>query len=161
MMGVTAIGYYLVEPMHQRVFPLQRACEFVTKNGLFANVPKMILGDPMAQVCLHMGPNPQNVIANQCDRAAECKQLLAAPIGSAGLWDNQHAQAWFHVSPADLPTLGYSVLFTARQRPAMAIEWLEPANLPREQVYLVVRKDRAGEMPLDVGGDTRRPSVAR
>lgn len=161
IMGATALGYYLVEPMHQRIFPLQRACEFVTKSGLLANAPKIILGDPMAQVCLHMRPNPRNVVANQCDRAGECKQLWGAPIGSAGLWDNQHAQAWFHVSPADLGTLGYSVLLEARQRPAIAIEWLEPGNLPREQVYLVVRKDRQGEMPPDVGGETRRPSVAR
>ncbi len=149
-MGLTAMGYYLVEPTHQRIFPLQRACEFVTKTGLLANVPKIILGDPMAQVSLHMGPNPSNVMANQCNRAGECKRLLDVPIGSAGLWDNQHAQAWFHVSPADLPTLGYSVLFEARQRPAIAIEWLEPANLPRQQIYLVIRKDRAGEMPPDV-----------
>jgi hypothetical protein len=147
-MGIAAMGYYVIDPSHQRIFPLQKACEFVTGGGLLTNVPAVILGDPMAQVCLHMPPNPGNLLPNDCDRLLECKRLLQAPIGSVGIWDNQHAEAWFHVSPSDLGTLGYSVLFEVLHKPLFAIEWLEPANMPREQVYVVIRKDHIGEMPL-------------
>jgi hypothetical protein len=146
-MGIVAMGYYVVDPSHQRIFPLQKACDFVTSGGLVANVPVVVLGDPMAQVCLHMPPNPGNLLPNDCDRLLECKRLLQAPIGSVGIWDNQHAEAWFHVSPSDLGALGYSVLFEVRRRPMFAIEWLEPANMPREQVYVVIRKDHVGELP--------------
>jgi hypothetical protein len=146
-MGATALGYYVVEPLHQRVFPLQKACEFANRGRLLEKAPAVVLGDPMAQVCLHMPANPGNLVPNDCDRARECQRLLHAPIGSVGIWDNQHAQAWFHVGPSDLPALGYSILHEVHQRPAFAVEWLEPANLPREQVYVVIRKDRAGEMP--------------
>jgi hypothetical protein len=149
-MGAAAMGFYVVEPTHQRIFPLERACEFVAQNGLLANAPRVILGDPMAQACLRMGPNPGNVLRNDCDRGKECDHLLQAPIGSVGLWDNQHAQAWFGVSLSDLPTLGYAVLFEVHRRPAVAIEWLERANLPRDQIYVVIRKDRAGRMPADL-----------
>jgi len=146
-MGAAAMGYYVVEPSHLRIFPLQRACEFVTRVGLLGNAPAVVLGDPMAEVCLHLPANVGNLVANDCDRARECEHLLSAPIGAVGIWDNQHAEAWFHVGPADLGTLGYSVLYEVRQKPAVAIEWLEPANMPREQVYVVIRKDRVGEMP--------------
>jgi hypothetical protein len=112
-----------------------------------AHVPAVVLGDPMAQVCLHIPPNPGNLLMNDCDRLRECEVLLHAPIGSVGIWDNQHAEAWFHVSPADLGALGFSTLFEVRQRPMFAMEWLEPANTAREQVYVVIRKDRRGEMP--------------
>jgi hypothetical protein len=148
-MAAVAMGYYVAEPTHQRVFPLERACEFAANHGVLSGAPKILLGDPMAQVCLDLPPDPGNVMKNVCDRAGECKQFLNAPIGSAGFWDNQHAQAWFHVALSDLPELGYTVLFEARQRPAISIEWLEPANLPREQIYVVVRKDRPGTMPAD------------
>jgi hypothetical protein len=146
-MGVTALGYYVVEPSHQRIFPLQKASEFVASGGLLANAPAVVLGDPMAQVCLHMRANPQNIVPNDCDRQRECERLLHAPLGSAGIWDNQHAQAWFHVAPSDLPVLGYSILLEVHQKPMVAMQWLEPGNLPRDQVYVVIRKDRAGRMP--------------
>jgi hypothetical protein len=149
-MGLSAMGYYVVDPSHQRIFPLQKACDFVTSGGLLTNAPEVVTGDPMAQVCLHLPPNPGNVLQNDCDRLRECQELLRAPIGSVGVWDNQHAEAWFHVGPADLGTLGYSVLFEVRQRPMFAIAWLEPANLPREQVYVVIRKDRVGALPPGV-----------
>jgi hypothetical protein len=146
-MGATAMGYYVVEPSHQRIFPLQRACEFVTRGGLLSGAPALVLGDPMAEVCLHLPANVANLVANDSERNRECEDLLNAPFGSVGIWDNQHAEAWFHVGPADLGRLGYSVLLKVHQRPAVAIQWLEPANLPRDQVYVVIRKDHAGKMP--------------
>jgi hypothetical protein len=63
------------------------------------------------------------------------------------MWDNQHAQAWFGVSISDLPALGYTILFQTQRRAAPSMEWLEPANSPRDQVYVVIRKDRPGKIP--------------
>jgi len=96
---------------------------------------------------LKMPPNPPNLLHNDCDPVKERAHLLQAPVGSVGLWDNQQAQQWFGVSISDLAGLGYSVLFQTQHRPRFAIEWLEPANSPRDQVYVVVRKDKAGELP--------------
>ncbi len=67
-MGAAAMGYYVVEPSHLRIFPLQRACEFVTRVGLLGNAPAVVLGDPMAEVCLHLPANVGNLVANDCDR---------------------------------------------------------------------------------------------
>ena len=148
LVAVTAMAYYVVEPMHYRIFPLQRACEFVAENHLLSGAPMIIFGDPMAQAALHMPPNPPNLMPHNCDRFLECNHLLHAPIGSVGLWDNQHAQAWFDVSLSDLEGLGYTALFKTDARPPFAIEWLEPANTPRDQIYVVIRKDRVGKLPF-------------
>jgi hypothetical protein len=139
---LTAMVYYIIDPLHQRVFPLQTACEFVSRNDLLRNAPMIVFGDPMAQAALKMRPNPSNILHNDCDPVKERAHLLQAPVGSVGLWDNQHAQQWFGVSISDLAGLGYTVLFQTEHRPRLAIEWLEPANLPLEQVYVVIRKDR-------------------
>ena len=145
--AVTAIVYYLADPLHQRIFPLQRACQFVASHDLLRDAPMIIFGDPMAQAALALPPNPPNLLPNDCDRDKECVRLLHAPPGSVGLWDNQHAQAWFGVSIADLPALGYTILFQTQRRATLSMEWLEPANSPREQIYVVIRKDRPGKMP--------------
>jgi hypothetical protein len=147
--AVTAMGYYVAEPMHYRIFPLQRACEFVAENHLFANAPMIIFGDPMAQAALNMPPNPPNLMLHDCDGFKECNHLLHAPIGSVGLWDNQHAQAWFDVTLSDLDALGYTVLFQTHATPRFAREWLEPASTPRDQIYVVIRKDRPGRLPVN------------
>jgi hypothetical protein len=143
---VTAMVYYIVDPRHQRIFPLQRACQFVARHDLLRDAPMIIFGDPMAQAALNLPPNPPNLLPNDCDRAREYAHLLHAPLGSVGLWDNQHAQAWFGVSISDLSALGYTILFQTQRRPPLSIEWLEPANPPRDQVYVVIRKDRPGRM---------------
>jgi hypothetical protein len=145
--ALTAMVYYLIDPLHQRIFPLERACEFVARNDLLRGAPMIVFGDPMAQAALKMRPNPPNLLMNDCDRNRECARLLHVPIGSVGLWDNQHAQAWFGVSIGDLAGLGYSVLFRTEREAWPALEWLEPANSPREQVYVVIRKVSAGELP--------------
>ena len=142
VIGLTAIVYYIVDPLHQRIFPLQTACEFVSRHDLLRNAPMIIFGDPMAQAALKMPPNPPNILHNDCDPVLERARLVHAPVGTVGLWDNQHAQQWFGVSISDLASLGYTVLFRTQHRPKLAIEWLEPANLPRDQVYVVIRKDR-------------------
>jgi hypothetical protein len=103
----------------------------------------------MTQAALNMAPNPPNILHNDCNRAEECGHLLRAPIGTVGEWDNQHAEPWFGVGISDLPTLGYTILYTSTFKPRVAIEWLEPSNLPREQVYVVIRKDRPGEIPAN------------
>jgi hypothetical protein len=145
--AVTAMVYYLVDPLHQRIFPLQRACQFVAEHDLLHGAPMIIFGDPMAQAALHLPPNPPNLLPNDCDRARECAHLLHAPLGSVGFWDNQHSQAWFGVSISDLPALGYTILFQTQRRAPLSVEWLEPANSPRDQIYVVIRKDRPGKMP--------------
>ncbi len=109
----------------------------------------IIFGDPMAQAALRLPPNPPNILRNDCDWFTECNHLLHAPLGSAGFWDNQHAQEWFRVSVDDLPALGYTILYRTESRPRVAVEWLEPLSLPREQVYVVIRKDRAGKLPAN------------
>jgi hypothetical protein len=140
--GLTAMVYYIVDPLHQRIFPLQTACEFVSRHDLLRDAPMIVFGDPMAQAALKMRPNPPNILHNDCDAALERAHLARAPVGSVGLWDNQHAQQWFGVSISDLTGLGYTTLFRAEQRPRFAVEWAEPANMPRDQVYVVIRKDR-------------------
>jgi hypothetical protein len=144
--GATAIAYYIVEPLHWRIFPLQRACEYVAKNDLLASAPMIIFGDPMAQATLHLAPNPPNLVLNDCNPAIMRQHLLQAPLGSVGLWDNQHGQAWFGVTVAELPALGYRVLYQAQTRPPFDLQWQEPTVLPREQMYVVIRKERAGEL---------------
>jgi len=146
---MTAMAYYIVEPRHQRIFSLQRTCDYASQHDLLAMAPMIIFGDPMAQAALRLPPNPPNILRNDCDWFTECNHLLRAPIGSAGFWDNQHAQEWFRVSVDDLPTLGYTILYRTEFRPRLAVEWLEPLSLPREQVYVVIRKDRPGKMPAD------------
>jgi hypothetical protein len=143
---LTAIGYYIVDPLHMRVFPLQTACEFVSRGDLLRNAPMIIFGDPMAQATLKLPPNPPNILHNDCDASLERAHLLNAPIGSVGLWDNQHAEQWFGVSIDELSGLGYTILFQTQFRPMVAIEWLEPAHLPRDMVYVVIRKDRVGRV---------------
>jgi len=158
--AVTAMIYYLVDPLHQRIFPLQRACQFVAERDLLHDAPRIIFGDPMAQAALNMPPNPPNLLPNDCDRAKEYVHLLHAPLGSVGLWDNQHAQAWFGVSITDLPALGYTILFQIQRRPPLSIAWIEPANSPRDQVYVVMRKDHPGSMPglvRDFAASASRP----
>lgn len=145
--AIIALGYYVVEPRHQRIFSLQRACEYAAQHNVLATAPKIIFGDPMAQAALHLPPNPPNILRNDCDRITECLHLLHAPLGAAGFWDNQHAQEWFRVSIQDLPQLGYTILYQTQSRPRIAIEWLEPASLPRNQIYVVIRKDRTGKLP--------------
>jgi hypothetical protein len=150
--GLTAVGYYIVDPLHHRIFPLQTACQFISGHNLLRDAPMIVFGDPMAQAAIEMPPNPPNLLHNDCDRIVECARLLHTPIGSVGLWDNQHAQAWFGVAISDLAALGYSVVFRTEYHPRLAIEWLEPANSPRDQIYVVIRKDRPGHMPGLVSG---------
>jgi hypothetical protein len=145
--AATALAYYLVEPLHWRVFPLQRSAQYAAENHLLDGAPRIIFGDPMAQAALKMKPNPTNILPNDCDRAKECRHLLHAPIGSIGFWDNQHAAAWFGVSLSDLPGLGYTILYQTQSRPPFDIEWMDPSKMPRDQVYVVMRKDRGGAMP--------------
>jgi hypothetical protein len=147
VIALTAMVYYIVDPLHQRIFPLQKACEYVARHDLLRDTPRIVFGDPMAQAALGLPPNPSNILPNDCNRVTEAMHLLHAPIGSVGLWDNQHAQQWFGVSIDDLAGLGYTVLFRTEHRPRLAIQWLEPANLPRAQIYVVIRKDRAGKLP--------------
>jgi hypothetical protein len=144
---ITAITYYLVEPLHWRVFPLNRAAQFAAQNHVLDHAPILIFGDPMALAALNLPPNPTNILPNDCNRTDELRHLLHAPIGSAGFWDNQHAEAWFHVSISDLPPLGYTILDRAEFRSPFNIEWLDQSNLPRVQTYVVIRKDRTGTMP--------------
>jgi hypothetical protein len=144
---ITAIVYYLIDPLHWRVFPLDRTAEFASENHVLDHAPILIFGDPMALAALHMPPNPPNILRNDCDRNAELRHLLHAPLGSAGFWDNQHATAWFQVSLADLPPLGYTILYQTDFRPPFAIEWLEPSGLAGMQTYAVIRKDRVGTLP--------------
>jgi hypothetical protein len=147
LIAFTPLVYYVVEPRHQRIFPLEQACQYAQQHDLLASAPKIIFGDPMAEAALRLPPNPPNILRNDCDRVTECDHLLQAPLGSAGFWDNQHAQEWFKVSIDDLPALGYTILYRTENRPRVAIEWLEPASLPREQIYVVIRKDRVGRLP--------------
>jgi len=144
--AMTAIVYYTIEPLHHRIFPLEKACAFIAQHDLLRSAPMIVFGDPMAQAALDMPPNPPNLLHNDCNRALEMTHLLHMPIGSVGLWDNQHAQEWFGVSISDLKDLGYSVLFTTTNQPKFAVEWLEPANSNRQQVYVVVRKMEAGKL---------------
>jgi hypothetical protein len=146
---LTAMAYYVVEPRHQRIFSLQRTCDFAAQHDVLSSAPMIIFGDPMAQATLRLPPNPPNILRNDCDRFTECNHLLHAPIGSTGFWDNQHAQEWFRVSVDDLPALGYTILYRTESRPRVALEWLEPLSLPREQVYVVIRKDRPGKLPAN------------
>jgi hypothetical protein len=145
----TAIAHYLVEPLHWRVFPLNRAARFAAENHLLDRAPIVIFGDPMALAALNLPPNPTNILPNDCNRRDELRHLLHAPIGSAGFWDNQHSEAWFHVSISDLPALGYTILDRREFRPPVDIEWLDPSKLPRLQTYVVIRKDRAGALPTN------------
>jgi hypothetical protein len=140
--AATAMIYYVIDPLHQRIFPLERACAFVAEHQLLRGAPMIIFGDPMAQAALRMEPNPQNLVMNDCDPAKEREHLRRAPVGSVGLWDNQHAMAWFGVSISELPGLGYSVIFKTDRVARFGIEWLEPANVPRDQEYVVIRKDK-------------------
>lgn len=159
-MALTAFGYYVVEPVHYRVFTLQPAADFVRSRGLLADAPKIILGDPMAQVCLGLSPNPTNLMLHNCERALECDHLLRAPIGSIGIWDNQHAYEWFNVAPADLPTLGYAVLYQVHHRLPVRMELLNPSGSAKDQIYLVIRKDSRGRLPNDVHGPlSNQPDV--
>jgi hypothetical protein len=149
--AITAIAYYLIEPLHYRVFALDRAARFAAQNHVLDHAPIMIFGDPMALAALNLPPNPNNILPNDCKRDDELRHLLHAPIGSAGFWDNQHAEAWFHVSISDLPALGYSILYQTEFRPPVEIEWLEPSKLPGTQTYVIIRKDRPGAMPAIQG----------
>jgi hypothetical protein len=151
-MALAAFGYYLVEPIHYRVFTLQHAADFVRSRSLLAGAPKIILGDPMAQVCLSLPSNPTNLMLHNCDRSLECDHLLRAPIGSVGIWDNQHAFEWFNVAPTDLPALGYTVLYQVQHRPPVRLELLNPSGSAGDQIYLVIRKDSRGRLPGDVHG---------
>jgi hypothetical protein len=149
VIAMTAMVYHVIEPMHWRVFPLQRASQFIADQHLLDHAPMIVFGDPMTQAALNMAPNPPNILHNDCNRAEECQHLLDAPIGTVGEWDNQHAEPWFGVGISDLPALGYTILYTSEFRPRVAIEWTEPSNLPREQVYVVIRKDEPGRMPAN------------
>jgi len=141
VVAATAMIYYIVEPLHQRIFPLERACEFVAKHDLLRGSPMIIFGDPMAQATLGLPPNPGNLVLNDCDAAKEREHLRQAPVGSVGLWDNQHAMAWFGVGISELRGLGYSILFQTDREAWFGVEWVEPGNVPRDQVYVVIRKD--------------------
>jgi hypothetical protein len=146
--ALTAMVYYAIEPMNHRIFPLEKACAFVAQHDLLRSAPMIVFGDPMAQAALDMPPNPPNLMHNDCQRAVEMLHLLHMPIGSIGIWDNQHAQQWFHVSISDLNSLGYTVLFTATNEPRVAVEWREPGNSPRLQTYVVIRKVADGKLLL-------------
>ena len=69
--------YYIIDPLHQRIFPLQTACEFVSRNDLLRDAPMIMFGDPMAQAALKMPPNPPNILHNDCDPALERARLVA------------------------------------------------------------------------------------
>ena len=144
----TAMIYYLIDPLHWRIFPQQRGTQFAAQNHLLDRAPILIFGDPMAQAALNMKPNPPNILPNNCDRAVECRHLLHAPLGSIGFWDNQHAAAWFGVKLSDLSGLGYSVLYETRSCAPVGMEWMDPSKMPRDQIYVVIRKDRVGELPI-------------
>jgi hypothetical protein len=153
-MVVSAMIAYVMDPYRERIFPLQRACDYATANSVLAGAPMLILGDPMAQAYLRLPPNPKNILPNDCPRDIECDHLLKAPIGSAGFWDNQHAEAWFNVTIDDLPTLGYTVLYQTSQSSFEGWVFSKFPGFVKEtdahEVYVVIRKDRAGDLPDDV-----------
>ena len=83
--GLTAMVYYVVDPLHQRIFPLQTACEFVSRHDLLRDAPMIVFGDPMAQAALKMRPNPPNILHNDCDPALERAQARSRAGGVRGL----------------------------------------------------------------------------
>ena len=138
---------YIGDRSHYRVFPLQRASDFVAAQHLTTTAPIIIFGDPMAQAYLRMAANPLKLLRHYSERDRELERLVTAPVGSVGLWDNQHAQEWFNVGIEDLPKLGYTLLYDIRQKPPALALWFTPAWAAHDMHYVVIRKDRAGKLP--------------
>ena len=158
LMAFTTIAFYVADPIHHRIFPLERCCDFARAHNLLATAPEIVLGDPMAQPCLNLPANPTNLMPHNCDRRQEVEHFLEAPIGSAGFWDNQHAQGWFQVSIADLPTLGFTILYETHHQAMNNNDYLGFTSGPPDQTYVVIRKDRPGHLPPDL---LSKPNLSR
>jgi len=149
-MALTAMGYYVEDPIHYRVFGTRAVCDYARDHRLLDAAPLLIPRDTIALVELNLPPNPSNVLPLVENRAVECQMLLAAPIGSIGFWDDQHQFEPNNVNLRDLPTLGFTVLFQTRRTIYRPAAWLlgRPRALP--QVHVLIRKDRRGALPADV-----------
>jgi hypothetical protein len=151
MMALWTVLLYVGDRYHYRVFPMQKVCDFVAERHLLADAPVIIFGDPTAQAYLRLPPNPTNLLRHYSERDRECASLLSAPIGSIGMWDNQHAMEWFNVRIQDLPTLGYSVLYDVRQNPPALARLFTPPWAESEMHYVVIRKVQPGRLPAYLG----------
>ncbi|MDP9172267.1 MAG: hypothetical protein M3O30_00175 [Planctomycetota bacterium] len=148
---ITAVIYYTQDPTHYRIFGERALCDFMRSRDILAGAPMLALRDPIAQIELNLAPGEGNFIPFRLDRAAECAELLHAPIGTAGIWDDQHTGEAFNVNLQDLPRLGFTVLREFRQtigsHTLPLLIWRRHAI---EQVFVVIRKDRLGELPVDL-----------
>jgi hypothetical protein len=149
-MVLAAMGYYMEDPTHYRVFGARAVCAYARDHHLVDTAPLLIPRDPIAVVELNLPPNPMNVLPLVENRVVESQMLLAAPIGSIGFWDDQHQFEPNNVNLRDLPTLGYTVLFECRRTIYQPVAWLlgRPWTVP--QVHVLIRKDRRGALPVDV-----------
>jgi len=88
--GLTAMVYYVVDPLHQRIFPLQAACEYVARHDLLRDAPIIIFGDPMVQAALKMRPD---LAAVEQGRSAQAEAVSAAKwsfgprVSTYGNWE--------------------------------------------------------------------------